>query len=183
MPAWIVLKGKIWRVEGERFTYHAVHLENSEGNEASKGCGKNVAGVKDGNTGGKLLACIEGRKNVQSTGVVWGFCNTKEESSQEKASVITADGRESTNDGPNRHGGSHPDTWADTGDNHVGGNTNNNISSKENGNACLVLGRSEVEILLKSVQSRKGDSITVLGIVRCKVRPTQRYLQDSSAST
>ena len=51
-------------------TSHAIHLEDAQSDEACKGCGKDVASVENGDTGGDLLSSVEDREHEESTRIV-----------------------------------------------------------------------------------------------------------------
>jgi len=54
-------------------------VEDTCGDKAGEGGREDVSGVEDGNAGGDFLAGVEHGEQVDSTGVVGGFCYTEEE--------------------------------------------------------------------------------------------------------
>jgi hypothetical protein len=56
--------------------------------------------LEDSDTSGNLLAVVEDTEEVDSTGVVGGFCHTEEESNQQKTDKVVADGSQTRYDGP-----------------------------------------------------------------------------------
>ena len=49
---------------------NTVHLEQTKGDKPCKGCGENVAGVKNGDSSGDLFTGVKDREHEQSSGIV-----------------------------------------------------------------------------------------------------------------
>lgn len=142
-------------------TTNTIKLEHADGDETGKGRGENVSRVQDADTGRNLLSSIEDGKKIESTGIVRGFHDTKEEAGEHDASVVLCYGSEATDDSPANHADTHVPGWSDAGDDHVARDLAKNVTDEENGNCSAVLGAHQAEIFLEIVQSSEGDGIAV----------------------
>lgn len=84
-------------------THHAVHLENTESNQACKRRGEDVASVQNGDPCRQLFPSIKSGEDVQSTRVVWSLSDTQEEACQEESSEVCADSCKAADNGPDGH--------------------------------------------------------------------------------
>lgn len=142
--------------------YHSVHLKDTQRNQPRKRGRKDISRIQDGDSRRQLLARIEGRQDVQRTGVVRSLADTEEEPREEQAGKVAADGREAADDGPDGHAARHPQAGADASDDHVGGDADDDVSGEEDGDAGLVLGGREVEICFEGVEPGQSNGVAVL---------------------
>ena len=90
-------------------TIHSV--EDTGGDEASKGGREDIARVQDGDAGGHFLAGVEYGEEVDCAGVVGCLRKTEEEAGEKEASEILGDGGQRTNNGPEHHRAAHVATY------------------------------------------------------------------------
>jgi len=82
-------------------------MEDSSSDQTRESSGEDVAGIEDGDARGDLLARLEDREDVESSGVVWCFGDAEEEASQEQTREVFAESRKGRDDSPERHAAGH----------------------------------------------------------------------------
>lgn len=126
-----------------------VELEDTRSDQAGKGCGEDVTGVEDGDSCGDFGSGVEVGDDEQSAGVVWRFDNTEEESSEEETDKVLAERGADGEDGPGDHDAAEEERGLDSGHQHVGRDTGDDVSDKEDGDTGLVLNVGDTKILLE----------------------------------
>lgn len=140
----------------------AVHaVEDTGSDESGKSGSQDVSGVEDGNASGNLLSVVEDGEDVHGAGVEGGLSETEEETSEQEADEVLGEGGQSRDDGPEHHDETHVPRRTSSGQEHVAGNLTEDVADEEDGNAGLVLGVGEVEVLLEVVQAGQGDGIAI----------------------
>jgi hypothetical protein len=143
-------------------TYHAVHLKDTKRNQTCKRRRQDIAGVQDGDSRRQLFPRVKRGQDVQCSRIVWRLRDAQEETRQKQADEVGADSGKTTDNGPDSHARSHPPAGADTGDDHVGRDTDENVADKEDGDTGLVLGVGKLQIRLQGVEFGECNGISVL---------------------
>lgn len=136
----------------------AVELEDASGDETGKGGGEDVARVQNSDTGCDFGPSVKVGDDEEGSWVwdqpsysltltVRGLDNTEEEASDEETGKILRKGRTDRDGGPSHHDAAQEETWLDAGDEHVGGDTKDDVAGKEDRDAGLVLDIGHVEVL------------------------------------
>lgn len=132
-------------------------MEHAGGDQAGEGCGENVASVENSDTGSDLGTRVEVRNEEKSTGVVRSFSASEEEADGAELAEILGERRADREDRPGEHNETEVERGLDTGDEHVRGDTKDDITGEKNRDGSLVLHVGHLEVLDKS-----GDWLSVV---------------------
>ena len=97
----------------------------------------------------------------RNTGKETGLRHAKEDASGEKSVIVLDDAHERHDETPGHHDGGQPQTWSELLENQVAGDFEGSIGEEEDGQAPVVLGARNVQILGETFDFRIANVSTI----------------------
>ena len=127
-------------------SFHPVQLEDSRRDETSEGGREDVAGVEDGNSRRDFGSSVEVGDDEDGARIVRGLDDAQEESRQEQAGKVFGESGADRQHRPSHHEHAKEKRHLDTGEEHVRGDTGEDIADEKDRDASLVLPVVQAEV-------------------------------------